>query len=1392
MKTQPLYRRAINYACSIVIFIWTAFSVNAQCPTIPDPTPPPICDASGFTFNDLNAYAIDGGNGIAWYAASTAGSPFNSTQLVDEGTYYVDDDSGSCGTRISITIDFQVNESGQNLDGIYCSNENPTVQTYIDDVLQPNTPIGGSVEVYTDFNLTTLANGTDPLPSGATNFFVVFVDNGGCRSQLEIGSTAIFVAPNDPTPSILQPFCSDTNPTIADLNPGTPDAHSWYENLDGSGDPIPPALSSATALVDGNTYYVQVDGVFCDSNPVAVDVTIDIPIDAGTSGSLQYCVDDISTVADFNLYDELGGLPATVGTWSGPLTTSNGHLGTVNVTTLTTPGTYTFTYTVPSNGTCPQASTTVVITVEDAPESGNALTAAEICEEDIATNSPFDLFSLLDGTQDTNGTWYIGTDTSGLTTTSDVDITGFTDGTYNYTYSVPPIGTCTDVDVTVQLIILPQPNTGTPSSPTYCENDLAANSPLDLFGTLIGEDSGGTWNDDDATGALTGSDVDLTTLAIGSYNFTYSIAAANGCTNSTTVVVTVEDAPESGNALTAAEICEEDIATNSPFDLFSLLDGTQDTNGTWYIGTDTSGLTTTSDVDITGFIDGTYNYTYSVPPIGTCTDVDVTVQLIILPQPNTGTPSSPTYCENDLAANSPLDLFGTLTGEDSGGTWNDDDATGALTGSDVDLTTLAIGSYNFTYSIAAANGCTNSTTVVITVEDAPESGTANTPEEFCIANITTAQTYNLFDLLEGEDQTGVWLDDDLTGALSANLVTIDGLSTGTYNFTYNVDDIGTCDDVLVTVSIIINDAPAPTVTSATPEFCNSATVGDLSATGTNIQWYDEATGGTALAGTIDLVDGETYYATQTDATTNCESSVRTEVVVTIYQSPNPGTPTNPGISECNTTTINLFDGLDGSQDVGGTWYEGPDNTGTVVISPTAYDVTGFSANNYQFTYHVTASAPCVDDSATITVAIDEPLNAGTDNTLDVCSNNGTTDLFALIGSADVGGTWSPTLASGTGVFDPLVDVDGTYIYTVTNACGTDTSEVVVTVTQAPIAGADTTVNICVIDGVTDLFPLLGGAHTGGTWSPALTSGTGEFDPNVDVAGIYTYTVAAVVPCLNNATAEVIVTIGDTPAPVAININPEFCLVDNPTVADLDGNISSSGTIIWYDDAAQTIVLNTTDALIDGEDYYGTQTNASGCESSGNTQVNVTINDVATPTLINSNLELCINDTPTINDLTLNISEYTSALNNVVWYDAATGGSLITNTTVLSIQTTYYAALYDATTGCESSVRLQVNPDLTSCGKLVLPDGFSPNGDGTNDTFDYNNLNVLYPNFEIEIFNRYGTTIYKGNASTPRFNGKSNQSGSLGKGDLPVGVYFYIFNFNDGTNKPEQGRLYLSR
>lgn len=1390
MKTKS-FNSIMHYRAYLIIcFFLVSLSTFAQCPTIDDGTPPPICNASGFTFNDLNAFATDMGNGIAWFDSPTGGNLFSGTELVSEGIYYADDNSGNCGSRNSITIRFVLPPTNQNLQGFFCSDENPTIQSYIDLELQPNAPPGGMVEVYYDRALTSLASPSDAIPETPTNFYIIFISSSSpmvCRSQIENGVATQFQTPPNPSPMSVQQFCADTNPTVGNLDAGTTDPFLWYDDVDTMGNPIPPALSSNEPLINGNTYHVKANSGICRSETVPVVVNITNPANAGNSASLPFCNNNLPS-ATFDLFDELIGTPDNTGTWVGPITTTNGFRGTVNVSSLTVVGMYTFTYTIESSGACPEDTSTVTIEVFAPLSSGvpSASNPDSYCESNLPTN--LDLFSLIEN-EDPDGQWTQGATSTDLVVSSPFNFSGFAPGTYNFTYTQNILpNACIEESTTVQVIILADPNAGVAINQTFCENNLVANSPFNLFDALDGsqDDNSGIWTD--VSNDTISNFIDISNFTVEQSPFVFTYTINNGtCSDSEDISISIENAPESGTPIAMfPEFCEGMAPEN--LNLFDLLEG-EDQTGQWFIGTDTSGTITNNIVDISSEGSGTLNYTYDVDAIDSCDDALVTVSIIINPLPDTGIPSSASFCENDVVANSPLDLFEQLTGEDSGGTWTDDNTSGALTGSAVDLTELTIGAFNFTYTITDANNCTNSSTVIITIEDAPESGVANPPVAFCIADIISAQTYNLFDSLEGEDQVGIWNDDDASGALSGSLVTIDGLTAGTYNFTYNVDAIGSCDDVDVTVSIVINDTPAPTA-DVLQEYCDSATVADLVATGTTIQWYDTATGGAPLDATTALIDGENYYATQTDANTNCESSIRTQVDVTIYQSPNAGAINTTPIVACNdNTSVDLFDGLDGTEDSGGTWND-DDTTGA--LTGNILDATGLTTGTYNFTYTVTASAPCVDDSTTIVITIEAPQSTGSDTTLDICSDGITTDLFTLLGTADTGGSWSPALTSGTGNFDPSTDASGTYTYTITNACGTVSSNVVVTVVEAPNAGVDATLAACAIDATTDLFTLLGiNAQTGGTWSPTLNSGTGVFDPSVDTAGTYTYIVTANAPCTTDARAEVTITIDDSPPVIVLEPSPTFCMVDNPTVADLSNSIRATGTVNWYQDAALTIPLVDTDGLVDGEDYYATQTNNTGCESSVAEQVTVTINNAATPTLKDASETYCINDGPTLSTLSDNIIEYESNLNNIVWYDVAIGGAPLAEDTALNVAT-YYAALIDQTTNCESSVRLEVTPDVTACGKLKLPDGFSPNGDRVNDTYSIDNIVILYPNFEIEIFNRNGNIVYKGNASTPQFDGTSNQARVLAKGDLPVGVYFYIFRFNNGVDAPEQGRLYLSR
>ncbi|MEI8201651.1 MAG: PKD domain-containing protein, partial [Bacteroidota bacterium] len=80
------------------------------------------------------------------------------------------------------------------------------------------------------------------------------------------------------------------------------------------------------------------------------------------------------------------------------------------------------------------------------------------------------------------------------------------------------------------------------------------------------------------------------------------------------------------------------------------------------------------------------------------------------------------------------------------------------------------------------------------------------------------------------------------------------------------------------VTAYTSSPPAPTG-DALQSFNSLATVADLVAIGTNIKWYDAASGGNLLLSTLILTDGTTYYASQTVG--NCESQDRLAVTVAL-------------------------------------------------------------------------------------------------------------------------------------------------------------------------------------------------------------------------------------------------------------------------------------------------------------------------------------------------------------------------------------------------------------------------------------------------------------------------------------------------------------------------------
>ena len=87
----------------------------------------------------------------------------------------------------------------------------------------------------------------------------------------------------------------------------------------------------------------------------------------------------------------------------------------------------------------------------------------------------------------------------------------------------------------------------------------------------------------------------------------------------------------------------------------------------------------------------------------------------------------------------------------------------------------------------------------------------------------------------------------------------------------------------------------------------------------------------------------------------------------------------------------------------------------------------------------------------------------------------------------------------------------------------------------------------------------------------------------------------------------------------------------------------------------------------------------------------------------------------------------------------------------------------------------------------MNEGFSPNGDGYNDSWEISYLNQ-YPSTMIEIFNRWGTLLWS--SSYPNI---ENWDGKYNDKDLPVGTYYYIIKFDSSLDiEPLTGPVTIVR
>jgi hypothetical protein len=509
--------------------------------------------------------------------------------------------------------------------------------------------------------------------------------------------------------------------------------------------------------------------------------------------------------------------------------------------------------------------------------------------------------------------------------------------------------------------------------------------------------------------------------------------------------------------------------------------------------------------------------------------------------------------------------------------------------------------------------------------------------------LTTTEVNSLYNL--SESATYAWS----TGATSP---TIQITPTATTQYWVDVTVNGTTCRKYFTQ--YVNPGLAPTGL-AQQSFCPGATLSQLAVSGSGIKWYAGASSGAALPANTALVNGATYYASQTVA--GCESSGRLAVQVTLVSPPAPNGLTNQAF--CNSGTVSQLSAVGSSLK----WYASATG-GTSLLSSTPL------SNNAMYYASQTVNG-CESQSrlAVLVQLISTPAPTGT-STQTFCQ----AATVAQLSAAGTGVNWYSSATGGAPLASntPLVGQGVYYASQNLNGCESLQRLAVTVVINAPTAPTGNTNQVlCGSNTVAQLTA----NGTGIKWYTAPTGGTALLNTTPLTSGIY-YASQTINGCESLNRFSVTVTITNTPAPNG-GSTQTFC--QSATVAQL--TVSGFG-IKWYPSATGGTSLLATANLVNGTTYYASQT-VNGCESVTRLAVNVVISSPQPPAAPFTQ-SFCFAGT---------VNQLAAVGQGVLWYNSATGGAALPGTTPLVNGAVYYAS--QTINGCESSNRVAVSVVLTN-------------------------------------------------------------------------------------------------
>lgn len=464
------------------------------------------------------------------------------------------------------------------------------------------------------------------------------------------------------------------------------------------------------------------------------------------------------------------------------------------------------------------------------------------------------------------------------------------------------------------------------------------------------------------------------------------------------------------------------------------------------------------------------------------------------------------------------------------------------------------------------------------------------------------------------------------GAPLASAPTPSTASVGTTSY-FVSQTVNNCEspraEIVVTVSAC---TPSAKPGVADVAFCVDAATTTLTATGTNLKWYENAGGGPQLPSapkpSSSTVGVTSYYVTQT-VPPGCESP-RAEIKVTIRETATPSATSLIEYCLNEQASPLTANGSDLK------WYMAPSGGSALAATPTpATNVAG--TTRYYVSQTVNGCESRQRKEVAVVVKNPSPAPAVT-AIVNLCQNSAATPLTAT-GTAL---QWYTAASGGNGSDAapiPATTATGTTSYyvsqTAAGLCEGPRAKIDVVIKDTPLAPAVTPLNYCIGEKPVALTPS-GSVYK---WYTGPSGGNGSTTaptPTATVAGTTSYYVTqsntyGSLSC-ESVRAKLDVVVNPTPAPLPV-ISDVFCQERADKNYTFPIQPTNGNSINWYTAATGGTASPSAPSINlknSGETtYYATQLTGKGCESTTRTALKVRVKPLpGLPGIAQSLIEYC--------------------------------------------------------------------------------------------------------------------------------------------------------------------------